>query len=413
VCSNERLRRVLTAAYGPPAAAEFRRVSRGLHRAAAALEDGDLATASVETVMLRLPALDAARLAGIVALEEFAKAGEGWEDEPREPAGQADGGQWTTGGAAAGAPSSPRPSRGPTAETTAGPAEIVASASVHESRRPNENGFFPNSAGGGVYYIPSIVSGQRVRPTEIHALDASAFQVTWDNGVIRLEDRKRRQYAVAANADDLTRFNATTGRLLGVAIYAHPDEPLGAPEAPPTEAERREFERESEALEAGRQASENTLAGRITTGAVILTAGLVFAPLLPEAIETTPSLTLNLPTGTRLAAKLGALAERVQGVKVPKISVKIPGSATLRVPDVLDQTAKRLIEIKNVGRLNYTRQLRDYALWCQENGYKFYLYARKSTKFSAPLQEAIDNGIIKLRYLPQAKVRLRYIPGLK
>jgi hypothetical protein len=72
----------------------------------ASLEAGDLVLASLEAVMTGFPDLGRAgfgRLAGVADLE---KAGTAWQDEPRIPAGQSNGGQWTTGGV--GAASSPR-----------------------------------------------------------------------------------------------------------------------------------------------------------------------------------------------------------------------------------------------------------------------------------------------------------------
>lgn len=89
--------RVLNGAYGPPSEAVVLRLHGGLSRAAAALEAGDLCLAGIETVLLGLPDLTASaleKLAGIANLEEW---GTGWQDQPLVPAGQAGGGQWTTG----------------------------------------------------------------------------------------------------------------------------------------------------------------------------------------------------------------------------------------------------------------------------------------------------------------------------
>jgi hypothetical protein len=74
-----------------------------LRQAAAAIEAGDLCLAGIETVLLALPDLTPsalAKLAEVVALE---KGGTAWQNEPRVPAGQPDGGQWTTAGGTGGA----------------------------------------------------------------------------------------------------------------------------------------------------------------------------------------------------------------------------------------------------------------------------------------------------------------------
>jgi hypothetical protein len=104
----DQIGQVLQAAYGPPTDAMVRRVHRRSRRAAASIEAGDLDRAGIEAVMIGLPdvAPEAmARLAEIADLEEGANAA--WENEPRIPAGQSGGGQWTTGGGA-GSPTAPQ-----------------------------------------------------------------------------------------------------------------------------------------------------------------------------------------------------------------------------------------------------------------------------------------------------------------
>lgn len=91
--------RVLNAAYGPPSEAVVLRLHGGLSRAAAALEAGDLCLAGIETVLLGLPDLTASALEKLVEIANLEKWGTAWQDQPRVPAGQAGGGQWTTGDA--------------------------------------------------------------------------------------------------------------------------------------------------------------------------------------------------------------------------------------------------------------------------------------------------------------------------
>lgn len=98
VRSPGELGRIMQAAYGSLADVAVLRLHRGLSRAAASLEAKDLARAGIEAVMLGLPELTSeamSKLAKFADLEKGANAA--WETEPRVPAGQAGGGQWTTG----------------------------------------------------------------------------------------------------------------------------------------------------------------------------------------------------------------------------------------------------------------------------------------------------------------------------
>lgn len=89
---------VLQMAYGLQSLETVRRCHRGLARAAAQLEIGDLATAGIEAVLIGLPELTSAAIAKLARRADLEKSGTAWENEPRVPAGQPDGGQWTTGG---------------------------------------------------------------------------------------------------------------------------------------------------------------------------------------------------------------------------------------------------------------------------------------------------------------------------
>jgi RHS repeat-associated protein len=73
-----------------------------------------------------------------------------------------------------------------------------------------------------------------------------------------------------------------------------------------------------------------------------------------------------------------------------------------RIPDVLDRSAGLIQEVKNVAdKLAYTGQLKDFALFAQKEGFRFDLIVRKGTKFTGPLQKAIDEGLINvIRRLP-------------
>jgi hypothetical protein len=69
-----------------------------------------------------------------------------------------------------------------------------------------------------------------------------------------------------------------------------------------------------------------------------------------------------------------------------------------RIPDGLLRTV--LSEVKNVGRLSYTQQLRDFAAYAAENRLRFDLYVRAGAELSGPLQEAIKAGLINLIPIP-------------
>ncbi|WHI48954.1 RHS repeat-associated core domain-containing protein [Microbulbifer sp. VAAF005] len=72
-----------------------------------------------------------------------------------------------------------------------------------------------------------------------------------------------------------------------------------------------------------------------------------------------------------------------------------------RIPDGVTSTT--LSEVKNVKSLSYTRQLRDFSDIAKQQGLRFDLYVRPSTKLSGPLSDAIKNGTINLKFIPGAK----------
>jgi len=92
---------VLSAAYGPQPDAIVLRFHRGLRRAAASIEAGDLCRAGIEAVLLGLPDLTPDAMAKLNEIADLEKGGAAWENEPRIPAGQAGGGQWTADGGGA------------------------------------------------------------------------------------------------------------------------------------------------------------------------------------------------------------------------------------------------------------------------------------------------------------------------
>jgi hypothetical protein len=97
--SPDEIGRALRAAYGPQPDEVVLRLHRGLRRAAARIEADDLCLAGIEAVLLGLPDLTPGAMAKLADIADLEK-GAAWETEPRIPAGQTGGGQWTTGGGA-------------------------------------------------------------------------------------------------------------------------------------------------------------------------------------------------------------------------------------------------------------------------------------------------------------------------
>jgi hypothetical protein len=58
-----------------------------------------------------------------------------------------------------------------------------------------------------------------------------------------------------------------------------------------------------------------------------------------------------------------------------------------------------MTRVRSLRLLYYTRQLRDYTAYAQQNGYRFDLYVRTSTRLSGPLQQAVAARVITIRYL--------------
>ncbi|MBC7252107.1 MAG: hypothetical protein H5T62_17745, partial [Anaerolineae bacterium] len=98
---------------------------------------------------------------------------------------------------------------------------------------------------------------------------------------------------------------------------------------------------------------------------------------------------------------LGRAGEEAAGITGPKTRIdSIINPGKFRVPDEVDRVAGIVREVKNVTRLSYTSQLRDYALWAQREGYTFELITRQGTQLSGPLRAAIERGEIIWSHLP-------------
>ncbi len=71
-----------------------------------------------------------------------------------------------------------------------------------------------------------------------------------------------------------------------------------------------------------------------------------------------------------------------------------------RFPDFYNEKEHLVVEVKNVEKQSYTLQLRDYVQLAQDNGTVLILYVRKNTVLTGPLQKAVNQGLIELRYFP-------------
>jgi RHS repeat-associated protein len=98
------------------------------------------------------------------------------------------------------------------------------------------------------------------------------------------------------------------------------------------------------------------------------------------------------------ARELGAEGEEAAGIvgRPKEVFASATGTAKRRFPDYVDRNRAVLGEIKNVGHLSYTAQLRDYAAIAQREGLSFELRVRRSTTFTRPLADAIRRGDVTL-----------------
>ena len=154
----------------------------------------------------------------------------------------------------------------------------------------------------------------------------------------------------------------------------------------------------------------NTGCGNISSDLLALGLDVVGA-VLPFA--TGLGMVARIGSKTDDAIKLAAKMENVREAglagellaEITKNTTHIDsptGIVSYRIPDVLDRSAGLIQEVKNVaGKLAYTGQLKDFALFAQKEGFRFDLIVRKGTKFTGPLQKAIDEGLINvIRRLP-------------
>jgi hypothetical protein len=105
--------------------------------------------------------------------------------------------------------------------------------------------------------------------------------------------------------------------------------------------------------------------------------------------------------GGAAAVRLGQAGEAaVRAAHDIGPATKILVNGAERIPDGLNLGTKVLSEVKNVGSLSYTQQLRDFAQYAGQNGLRFDLYVRPGTELSGPLRQAVSSGEINLLFIP-------------
>jgi RHS repeat-associated protein len=108
----------------------------------------------------------------------------------------------------------------------------------------------------------------------------------------------------------------------------------------------------------------------------------------------------GLIPGGKLASKLGQIGEKAVArvINLPKNTKSVIVQGRVRIPDFL--TKKHLHEVKNVKRLSYTQQLKDFQRYANSKKIPMTIWTRTNTKISKPLQKQIKSGAIRQRYLP-------------
>ena len=104
--------------------------------------------------------------------------------------------------------------------------------------------------------------------------------------------------------------------------------------------------------------------------------------------------------GVRAAGRTGeALAGIVKNTeRIPSLT----GTATYRIPDILDKTNKIIGEVKNYnGTLSLTEQIKDDIAFAKANpGWTVVLKVSQNTELTRPLRQLVNDGTIKLVPFP-------------
>ncbi len=139
--------------------------------------------------------------------------------------------------------------------------------------------------------------------------------------------------------------------------------------------------------------------GPIGTGANLINAGISF--YRGQYGQGALNLVFAIPFAGTIG-EIGRVGELGAGIiKNTERVESLTRTAAFRVPDELNAAEKIIGEVKNVNYQAYTRQLKDSVAYAQKYGYQFRLYVRQGTRLSAPLLDAVEDGLVNLvRNLP-------------
>ena len=100
--------------------------------------------------------------------------------------------------------------------------------------------------------------------------------------------------------------------------------------------------------------------------------------------------------------KLGKIGEAMSGwTKNTSTIDSLTGSAQYRIPDYLDHGKKVIGDVKNVKQLSYTKQLEDFLLYAEKNGYEFIIKVRPNTELSPTIKNLVDAGRIAIQFIKE------------
>lgn len=131
--------------------------------------------------------------------------------------------------------------------------------------------------------------------------------------------------------------------------------------------------------------------------------GLTLAPSFaaaPFAASRTLSVVPDkILSPSQRALTLGVEGESAVGVTGPKERIpSFTNTAAYRIPDRITPTTVE--EVKNVSRLSYTRQIKDYQLYANSVNKQLIIHARPTTCFTGPMRRLIDDGSIFVKIIP-------------
>ena len=100
----------------------------------------------------------------------------------------------------------------------------------------------------------------------------------------------------------------------------------------------------------------------------------------------------------QVSQQLGIQGEKLADIVKNTVRIEsVTGTAKYRVPDILDETAKIIGDVKNVAYLANRSQLKDFVEYAKANDFTMILKVRENTTLSSSLQRLVDDGIITLQ----------------